>query len=149
MDNASKALIMAGAILIAVAIVGIGIYIFSAANGMTDDALNQIDALTVTSINSQLQQYEGTIRGREVKALLNTARSINKQNALPDSQQIMAKLPGAKSGAIIPDDTSSIKDNSTYKVTFTYGGPGGYISLITIATPSTPSTTTTTTTTGD
>ena len=67
MDNASKALIMAGAILIAVAIVGIGIYIFSAANGMTDDALNQIDALTVTSINSQLQQYEGEIRGREVK----------------------------------------------------------------------------------
>ena len=144
MDNASKALIMAGAILIAVAIVGIGIYIFSAANGMTDDALNQIDALTVTSINSQLQQYEGIIRGREVKALLNTARSINKQNALPDSQQIMAQLPGAKSGATIPDDTSSIKDNSTYKVTFTYGGPGGYISLITIATPST-----TTTTTGD
>ena len=43
MDNASKALIMAGAILIAVAIVGIGIYIFSAANGMTDDALNKID----------------------------------------------------------------------------------------------------------
>ena len=31
---------------------------------MTDDALNQIDALTVTSINSQLQQYEGEIRGR-------------------------------------------------------------------------------------
>ena len=146
MDNASKALIMAGAILIAVAIVGIGIYIFSAANGMTDDALNQIDALTVTSINSQLQQYEGTIRGREVKALLNTARSINKQNALPDSQQIQAKLPGVDSGAI-PDDTSSIKDNSTYKVTFTYGGPGGYINLITIATTS--ATTSTTTTTGD
>lgn len=131
MDNASKALIMAGAILIAVAIVGIGIYIFSAANGMTDDALNQIDALTVTSINSQLQQYEGTIRGREVKALLNTARSINKQNALPDSQQIMASLLGGKSAAI-PDDTSDITDNSRYKVTFTYGGPGGYISLITI-----------------
>ena len=143
MDNASKALIMAGAILIAVAIVGIGIYIFSAANGMTDDALNQIDALTVTSINSQLQQYEGEIRGREVKALLNTARSINKQNALPNSQQIKVVLPGSNV-ADIPDDTSSIKDNSTYKVTFTYGGPGGYISLITIATPST-----TTTTTGD
>ena len=146
MDNASKALIMAGAILIAVAIVGIGIYIFSAANGMTDDALNQIDALTVTSINSQLQQYEGTIRGREVKALLNTARSINKQNALPDSQQIQAKLPGVDSGAI-PINTKSIKDNSTYKVTFTYGGPGGYINLITIATTS--ATTSTTTTTGD
>jgi len=136
MDNASKALIMAGAILIAVAIVGIGIYIFSAANGMTDDALNQIDALTVTSINSQLQQYEGEIRGREVKALLNTARSINKQNALPNSQQIKVVLPGSNV-ADIPDDTSSIKDNSIYKVTFSYGGAGGYINQITIATTTT------------
>ena len=140
MDNASKALIMAGAILIAVAIVGIGIYIFSAANGMTDDALNQIDALTVTSINSQLQQYEGEIRGREVKALLNTARSINKQNALPNSQQIKAVLPGSSNVADIPDDTSSIKDNSIYKVTFSYGGAGGYINQITIATTTTNTT---------
>lgn len=121
MDNASKALIMAGAILIAVAIVGIGIYIFSAANGMTDDALNQIDALTVTSINSQLQQYEGEIRGRELKQAINIARSINKQNTLPDGKTITYN-----GSQIIDTTTTTITDNKTYKVYFKYN-TAGYI----------------------
>ena len=124
MDNASKALIMAGAILIAVAIVGIGIYIFSAANGMTDDALNQIDALTVTSINSQLQQYEGAIRGRELKQAINIARSINKQNTLPDSGKIQVN-----GSALTVTSTSGITDNTTYTVTFGYSD-AGYINNI-------------------
>lgn len=123
MDNASKALIMAGAILIAVAIVGIGIYIFSSANSMTDDALNQIDALTVTSINSQLQQYEGSIRGRELKTAINTARSINAQKTLPDGGEIKVN------GAVLPSDLTSIVDNQTYTVSFDYS-TAGYISNI-------------------
>lgn len=124
MDNASKALIMAGAILIAVAIVGIGIYIFSSANSMTDDALNQIDALTVTSINSQLQQYEGTIRGRELRQAINTARSINKQNTLPDGGAITVN------GQSLEDNiTSGIVDNQSYTVSFGYSD-AGYISNI-------------------
>lgn len=131
MDNASKALIMAGAILIAVAIVGIGIYIFSAANGMTDDALNQIDALTVTSINSQLQQYEGEIRGRELKQAINIARSINKQNTLPDGKSI-----SYNGGAIKDTTTTAITDNKTYKVYFKYSA-AGYIEDIRTDTPST------------
>lgn len=131
MDNASKALIMAGAILIAVAIVGIGIYIFSAANGMTDDALNQIDALTVTSINSQLQQYEGEIRGRELKQAINIARSINKQNTLPDGKSI-----SYNGGAIADTTTTAITDNKTYKVYFKYSA-AGYIEDIRTDTPST------------
>ena len=130
MDNASKALIMAGAILIAVAIVGIGIYIFSAANGMTDDALNQIDALTVTSINSQLQQYEGEIRGRELKQAINIARSINKQNTLPDGKSITYN-----GGEIKDTTTTTITDNKTYKVYFKYN-TAGYIEDIRTDTPS-------------
>lgn len=130
MDNASKALIMAGAILIAVAIVGIGIYIFSAANGMTDDALNQIDALTVTSINSQLQQYEGEIRGRELKQAINIARSINKQNTLPDGKTITYN-----GSQIIDTTTTTITDNKTYKVYFNYN-TAGYIEDIRTDTPS-------------
>lgn len=130
MDNASKALIMAGAILIAVAIVGIGIYIFSSANSMTDDALSQIDALTVTSINSQLQQYAGEIRGRELKQLINTARSINLQNTLPDNGKISLSCGSNTNATILTADlTSDIQDNLTYEVKFTYSA-AGYINHI-------------------
>ena len=124
MDNASKALIMAGAILIAVAIVGIGIYIFSSANSMTDDALKQIDSLTVTSINSPLQQYEGTIRGSELRQAINAARSINKQNTLPNGEQILVN------GKPLEDNiTSGIVDNQSYTVSFKYSD-AGYINDI-------------------
>ena len=124
MDNASKALIMAGAILIAVAIVGIGIYIFTTANSMTDDALNQIDALTVQSINSQLEQYAGTIRGRELKQCINAARSINNKKSLPNGEQIKLK------GDTLPQSTvTDIVDNQTYTVSFEYSA-AGYISNI-------------------
>ena len=132
MDNASKALIMAGAILISVAIVGIGIYIFSSANSMTDDALNQIDALTVTTINSQLQSYEGQIRGRELRTLINTARSINMQNTLPDGGKIKLTMGGSTVEIGSSDVSGSIVDNKTYTITFGYS-TAGYINMINVA----------------
>ena len=46
MDNASKALIMAGAILLAVAIVGLGVYFFSMSEGLTDQAGDSITNLS-------------------------------------------------------------------------------------------------------
>ncbi|MBQ9314342.1 MAG: hypothetical protein IJ220_04990 [Clostridia bacterium] len=79
MDNASKALIMAGAILISVAIVGIGIYIFSAANSMTNDAVNSMESTQVSMFNSEFYRYanEGdSILGTRAKELWNHAVSV-------------------------------------------------------------------------
>lgn len=76
MDNASKALIMAGAILIAVAIVGIGIYIFSSANSLTNDAVDQIDTIAVQMFNNNFYQYAShneDINGTRAEQLYNAA----------------------------------------------------------------------------
>ena len=78
MDNASKALIMAGAILIAVAIVGIGIYIFSASNSLTNNAVGQIDTIAVQMFNQTLTQYATNgevINGTRAKQLYDVASS--------------------------------------------------------------------------
>ena len=48
MDNASKALIMAGAILLAVAIVGLGVYLFSLSQGLIDTAESSLSGLSIT-----------------------------------------------------------------------------------------------------
>ena len=56
MDNASKALIMAGAILIAIAIVGVGVYIFSSTSSITSSGRAQIDATAAQMANSNLRQ---------------------------------------------------------------------------------------------
>ena len=60
MDNASKALIMAGAILISIAIVGVGVYIFSSTSSITSSGQQQIDATAAQTANSTLRQYAGT-----------------------------------------------------------------------------------------
>lgn len=119
MDNASKALIMAGAILIAVAIVGIGIYIFTTANALTDDAVGQIDALAVSAVNSRIETYLGeAVRGSAVKQLEREINVLNAQNAMPTKITI--------SGA------SGVKDNSRYNVSATYDQKTGYITSVTV-----------------
>ena len=82
MDNASKALIMAGAILISVAIVGIGIYIFSTASGLATRSVDDIGAMDVQTFNSRFYAYAvesasgEVINGTQARALESYAKSI-------------------------------------------------------------------------
>ena len=57
MDNASKALIMAGAILISVAIVGIGIYIYSTLNSTINSANKSMDSIDTFAFNQRFLFY--------------------------------------------------------------------------------------------
>ena len=69
-----------GAIILLIAIIGqvaTGSYIYSAANSITDDAVAQIDALTATAINSQLEVFEGRVRGNELKHLIDSIDNLN------------------------------------------------------------------------
>ena len=69
MENASKALIIAGAILLAILIISLGIMIYNQAAGVANgDAINQVD---ISSFNAQFTQYEGDhVRGGQVNALI-------------------------------------------------------------------------------
>ena len=116
MDNASKALIMAGAILISVAIVVIGIYIFTTANALTDDAVGQIDALAVSAVNSKIEMYEGNgKRGTEVKQMMRDMNTINKQDALPTDITL-----GSGSVCTFENYQTTIQDNKRYNVKLGY-----------------------------
>lgn len=55
MENASKALIIAGAILLAILIIGLGIFIYGQASGTASDA--GIDALSASAFNAQFESY--------------------------------------------------------------------------------------------
>ena len=80
MDNASKALIMAGAILIAVALVGVGVYLYSSAAAQVDNAGQQLSAAEIQLKNSEFEQYVGTkVKGTEVKQLIRKVNTFNKQ----------------------------------------------------------------------
>ena len=84
MDNASKALIMAGAILISLALVGLGVYIFSISSDLQDNAGQQMDVMAAQTTNKQLENYAGVKkRGSEVKSLITLVNTLNTQDVFP------------------------------------------------------------------
>ena len=70
MENASKALIIAGAILLSILIIAIGMYIYTSSHNSISEAGSQISEQEKTSFNQQWTPYEGAQGGNNVKALL-------------------------------------------------------------------------------
>ena len=127
MDNASKALIMAGAVLISIALVGVGVYIFSSTNTMVGGANKQLDDAAAQMTNSTLGQYAGSkVRGSTVKQLFEKARISNVNETLPT--KITVKL----SNTDVTDTLSSttVVDTKYYDVKVTDANSDGYYDLI-------------------
>ena len=61
MENASKALIIAGAILLAILIISLGILIYNQASGIVSN--NSMDEVDIQTFNNKFTQYGGNQRG--------------------------------------------------------------------------------------
>ena len=70
MENASKALIIAGAILLSILIIAIGMYIYTSSHNSISEAGSQIAQQEIISFNQQWNTYEGAQGGNNIKALL-------------------------------------------------------------------------------
>ena len=85
MENASKALLIAGAILLVIAIIAIGIGIVSKTRGTMNSAEYQIDTMKVQMHNKQFEQYQSNGNNydktfEEVRELAGLIISSNEQN---------------------------------------------------------------------
>lgn len=123
MDNASKALIMAGAILISLALVGLGVYIYSLAGSYGDIASSTLGAAEAEMANKQISNYEGNkVKGSTVQAFLDKVTILNTQETFP------IDISGE-----IPDE---IKTNALYTIdledNYPDGNPDGYLDSFTI-----------------
>ncbi len=77
MENSSKALIIAGAILISILIIGLGVTIFNNARGVINKAGN-VDAHAAEANNERFSGFYGdNITASDVKQLINSVRSSN------------------------------------------------------------------------
>lgn len=77
MENASKALLIAGAILIAIMIISLGVFIFSRFGGTAKEMAN-MDEQEIRSFNSKITPYLGkAVSGSQVNALLQYCLSVN------------------------------------------------------------------------
>ena len=81
MENASKALIIAGAILLAILIISLGIWIFSSAQNTIESA-GDMSEQTATTFNNKFSASLGDrVQGSEVNALIQAVRSSNQKAA--------------------------------------------------------------------
>lgn len=60
MENASKALIIAGAILISILLITLGIIVYNGSKSTIDTSMDSLDSTTSAMDNSRISQYAGS-----------------------------------------------------------------------------------------
>ena len=110
MENASKALIIAGAILISILIIGLGVAVYQAASGTVKRAnLNSQEALAQ---NEQFDNFFGNQRtAQDVKQLCSIVRSNNITGDTGEETKNVTLLFGKGS-----DGKGNINQNATFEV---------------------------------
>ncbi len=144
MENASKALIIAGAILLSILIIGLGMFVYTQAKGVLDGI--NMDSTKVEAYNGEFLEYEGTQSGANARALYNLIRGHNTANIDDPSLQITLTIDGndfeTSATKAVPTATVSLPNNTlkagnTYNVTFAVDPNSGYITACNIKTKTT------------
>lgn len=137
MENATKALLIAAAVLIAILIISLGIVIYNQAS----ETINSVNmsGQEIQAFNDQFLKYDGQgKRGTEINALLKTALNNNMSERTENGGNDTARcvvIDGGSTGAAI-DATSGtmtkVDSAKVYNVTVAQDGEGGLVHTITI-----------------
>ena len=112
MENASKALIIAGAILLAILIIALGVFIFNQASDTANT--DQMASTEADAHNRTFQNYEGSgKKGSQVNALID---EIRKNNQTCDAHELIELQFANVTGATTITPTASDRKSSAYSV---------------------------------
>lgn len=145
MENASKALIIAGAILLSILIIALGIFIFNQARGAINT--NTLDSTEIATFNDPITQYTGeSVLGSSVRSLVTKLASDANVNSgagerlpsvhlIPIAGQQQLDATGGDTAAA--SDTAlaqyvtelqainaAVTNRHYYEVTYTYNAAG-------------------------
>ena len=123
MENASKALIIAGAILLSILIIALGMTVYNSSSSVTEGM--DMTSQEISSFNSTFLAYGGEKKGRQVIELVTKIQSNNSQYA---DRQISIKFSNTTTEATSTSEPSTVRSNvnmtTTYKVIFGYDNKG-------------------------
>ena len=130
MENASKALIIAGAVLIAILLIAFGVAMINAAQAPIDQATGATSQQEAQIFNAKFSSYAGSrVSGSNVRSLLGIINTNNAQSSNPFAVTIGTNaVANDQVGAQI----STIVTTKTYNVTFQYDVTTGFINAVTI-----------------
>ena len=121
MENASKALIIAGAILLAILLISLGIMIFNQAQDtVTNSGMTEAE---LTSFNNKFLKYEGNQKGTMVKSMMQEVKSIDANAS--DEHKITVNFQKDENSSLSPTKTTKdIDTKHTYYVVMGYEDSG-------------------------
>lgn len=158
MENASKALLIAGAILLAILIIAIGMFIYNSAQATVNDSMTSLSTQEIDAFNNQFVSYEQKQTGSNVKALIGrlianaktyteeaakvpkvtyTASTDSNANVDKKGKALSINQLGSNDGDInayvngLSLLRNAVENKHPYWVEFTYGS-SGLIELVTI-----------------
>lgn len=129
MENATKALLIAAAVLISIAVITIGLIVFRMASGAISD-VNMSEA-EITSFNEKFNGFEGSrVSGSKVNAMLKTVLQHNTMNTDAGRQvAITGDIALATNATSLPSVMADTGKTYTVKCTI---GSAGYVTSITV-----------------
>ncbi|MBR3132799.1 MAG: hypothetical protein IKG42_01780 [Clostridia bacterium] len=153
MENASKALLIAGAIILAILLIAVGMYVFNFAQQPKELAVDKMDAIAKEAYNKDIAQYvKDNASANDVKSLIQSIISSNSANIDKSGNFIAVTYKKSESDTeesygdpahTDNDDTyvddisnrlsklkSSIVSSKKYNISATYGS--GIITKVTI-----------------
>ncbi len=126
MENATKALLISAAVLIAIVLIAVSIKILSSTQGVSEEVGSVTDATGKAIFNSQFTDYEGTQTGTEVRALLNKVVATWNSSSTRHIQ-----VNDCTSANAIATYRATIANTSIYTVSVEYDSEG-YVNKINI-----------------
>jgi len=136
MENASKALIIAGAILISILLISVGIIIMNAINNPVQQGASTADSLAVETFNGKFTGYMGRQKGSVIKSLWTAWNSskaemvANEGNGFDFANSFVVNI-GQGANAI--NNVAGLNNNTEYTVTITdANGNNGYYDMVTV-----------------
>lgn len=114
MENASKALIIAGAILIAILLISVGMILINSGRNVVDQGDAGMQSQQIQTFNSNFTQFEGTRKGSVVREIVS---KVNASNATDDAHQVT--LVGGL------DAVSKYKTSQSYDIVLHYSKGSG------------------------
>jgi hypothetical protein len=133
MENASKALLIAGAILICILLIGVGMMVYNGALDTINSGISKMNQQEKDMFNVSFTNYEGEkISGSNVRALISNVISNNSTNQDVDGKLVSITIDGtnyeAKTDDLQTNEMSAarakINTGATYSVVLTYSKAG-------------------------
>ena len=134
MENATKALMIAGAVLIAIMVISVGMMIFSSGNEAITGSLGQVSQLEIDQFNSKFLAYEGTIKGSRVKSLISDIITSNSTNTGINDERLITFDGIDPTSETWNDDLvakrKAVVSGKNYEITVKTNKATGYVTTI-------------------